>query len=349
MHFASDNAGPVHPKVMAALAAANEGYAAPYGADPIMEEVRARIRDLFEAPEAAVYLVATGTAANVLALATLSNPWETIFCTAPAHIQTDECNAAEFYTSGAKLTLVDAPDAKMTPEALRAVIEAEETRGVHGPQRGPLALTNVTELGTVYRPDEIAALTGVARDYGLKSFLDGARFANALAATGASPAEMTWAAGIDAVSFGGTKNGLMGVEALVLFDPAKAWEFELRRKRGAHLFSKHRYLSAQMLAYLEDDLWLALARAANAANARLVAGLEALDTVRFAQSPDANMTFAAWPRAAHGRLLDAGAQYNMAQGAIEGADPDEMLTARLVCDWSARDENTDRFIELVAG
>ncbi|MEZ5768853.1 MAG: beta-eliminating lyase-related protein [Paracoccaceae bacterium] len=349
MYFASDNTGPVHPKVMDALLRANEGYATPYGADPIMDEVRARIRDLFEAPEAAVYLVATGTAANVLALATLSNPWETIFCTSPAHIQTDECNAAEFYTAGTKLTLVDAPDAKMTPEALRAVIEAEETRGVHGPQRGPLALTNVTELGTVYTTGEIAALTGVARDYGLKSFLDGARLANALAATGASPAEMTWRAGIDAVSFGGTKNGLMGVEALVMFDAAKAWEFELRRKRGAHLFSKHRFLSAQMLAYLEDGLWLEMARAANEANARLVAGLRGVGGVTFAHSPDANMSFAAWPRALHRRLFDAGAQYILWEGAVEGDDAEERLTARLVCDWSASDENTDRFLELFAG
>jgi threonine aldolase len=349
MYFGSDNAGPVHPKVMDALVRANAGYAAPYGADPIMDEVRARIRDVFEAPEAAVYLVATGTAANVLALATLSNPWETIFCTVPAHIQTDECNAAEFYTAGAKLSLVDAPDAKMTPEALRAAIEAEENRGVHGPQRGPLALTNVTELGTVYSPDEIAALTGVARDYGLKSYLDGARFSNALAATGARPAEMTWRAGIDAVSFGGTKNGLMGVEALVMFDPAKAWEFELRRKRGAHLFSKHRYLSAQMLAYLEDELWLELARSANAANARLVAGLEALDGVGLAHSPDANMTFATWPQSMHRRLIGTGAQYNLLEAAADGVDPDERLTVRLVCDWSASDENTDRFLGLLRG
>ncbi|MCB1355350.1 MAG: low specificity L-threonine aldolase [Maritimibacter sp.] len=349
MYFASDNTGPVHPKVMAALAAANEGYAAPYGADPIMAEVRARIRDLFEAPEAAVYLVATGTAANVLALATLSNPWETIFCTRQAHIHCDEANAPEFYTGGAKLTLVDAPDAKMTPEALRAAIEAEETRGVHGPQRGPLALTNVTELGTVYRPDEIAALTAVARDYGLKSYLDGARFANALVATGASPAEMTWAAGIDAVSFGGTKNGLMGVEALVMFDAAKAWEFELRRKRGAHLFSKHRYLSAQMLAYLEGDLWREMAWAANTANAQLATGLDQTGQAQFLHLPEANMSFVALPRSAHKRLHEAGAQYHIVEGHLAGDDPDEMLAARLVCDWSARDENTDRFLELLRG
>jgi threonine aldolase len=314
-----------------------------------MDEVRARIRTLFEAPEAAVYLVATGTAANALALACLSQPWETIFCTAPAHIQVDECNAPEFFTGGAKLTLVDAPDAKMRPEALRAVIEVEEKRGVHGPQRGPLSLTNVTELGTVYSVAEITALTKVARDYGIATHLDGARFANALAATGASAAEMTWKAGIDAVSFGGTKNGLMGVEAVVLFDPARAWEFELRRKRAAHLFSKHRYLSAQMLAYLEDDLWLELARAANAANARLVDGLRATGRVEYAHPPEANMGFAAWPRAAHQRLHEAGAAYYLWEGSLEGDDPDEMVTARLVCDWSARAEDTARFVELVRG
>ncbi len=349
MYFESDNAGPVHPKVMAALLAANEGYAHAYGADAIMDEVRARIRSLFEAPEAAVYLVATGTAANALALATLCKPWETVFCTAPAHIQTDECNAAEFYTGGAKLTLVPGADAKMTPEALRKVIEVEEKRGVHGPQRGPVALTNVTELGTVYSARELAALTSVAKNYRLATYLDGARFANAVAASGASPAELSWKAGVDAVSFGGTKNGLMAVEAVVLFDPAQAWEFELRRKRAAHLFSKHRYLAAQMLAYLEGDLWLEMARAANAANAQLAEMLRATGVVDYVHPPDANMSFAAWPRAAHRRLFDAGAAYYIWEGALEGDDLDEMLTARLVCDWSAREDDTARFVKLVAG
>ena len=237
----------------------------------------------------------------------------------------------------------------MTPEALRAAIEAEESRGVHGPQRGPVSLTNVTELGTVYSVTEIAALTGVAKDYGLATHLDGARFANALAATNASPAQMTWKAGVDAVSFGGTKNGLMGVEAVVLFDPARAWEFELRRKRAAHLFSKHRYLSAQMLAYLEDDLWLEMARAANAANLRLANGLRATGVAEYAHRPDANMSFAALPRSAHRRLHDAGASYHIWHGALDGDDPEEMLLARLVCDWSAREEDTARFVELVRG
>jgi threonine aldolase len=271
MNFASDNAGPVHPAVMDALVRANEGYARGYGADAIMDRVRARIREAFEAPEAAVYLVATGTAANSLLLATLSTPWQTIFCSPMAHINTDECNAPEFY-SGAKLTLVPAPDARMTPDALRARILAEESRGIHGPQRGPVSLTQATELGTVYTLDDLRALTGVARDFGLKVHMDGARFTNALVSLDCTPAEMTWKAGVDAVSFGGTKNGLMGVEAAVIFDPALALEFEYRRKRGAHLFSKHRYLSAQMDAYLTDGLWLDLARRANAARARLEAG-----------------------------------------------------------------------------
>jgi len=349
MFFASDNAGPVHPKVMQALAAANDGYAMPYGADDLMEAVRSRIREEFEAPEAAVYLVATGTAANSIALATLCQPFETVFCSPVAHIHEDECNAPEFYTGGAKLTLVPADDAKMTPAALRAAIEAEEVRGVHGPQRGPVSITNVTERGTVYAVAEIAALAGVAKDYGLPVHLDGARFANALVAAEATPAEMTWKAGVDAVSFGGTKNGLMGVEAVIFFDPKHAWEFELRRKRGAHLFSKHRYLSAQMLAYLEDGLWLELARAANAANARLVAGLRGIDGIDFLYEPQANMGFASWSRAAHQRLHNAGAHYYVWVGKLEGDDPEERLTARMVCDWSARDEDIDRFVDLVRG
>ena len=274
MFFASDNSGPVHPQIMAALAAGNDGYAMPYGADPIMDGVRNRIREIFEAPDAAVYLVATGTAANALALATMSHPWQTVFCSPIAHIQEDECNAPEFYMGGAKLTLVSGGD-KMTPEALRASIQGEETRGVHGPQRGPVSITQVTERGGVYSLAELKALCDVAKAFNLPVHLDGARFANAQVALGCSAADMTWKVGVDAVSFGATKNGAMGVEAVVFFDPEKAWEFELRRKRGAHLFSKHRYLSAQMQGYLADDLWLDSAAKANASAAKLAIGLKA--------------------------------------------------------------------------
>ncbi|WP_299503932.1 beta-eliminating lyase-related protein [uncultured Roseobacter sp.] len=342
MFFASDNAGPALPQVMRRMAEANTGYAMPYGADPIMEEVRQQIRDIFEAPEAAVYLVATGTAANVLALACYCQPWQTVFCSRIAHIQEDECNAPEFYTGGAKLCLVDTPD-KMTPDGLRTRIEAEGVRGVHGPERGAVSITQVTERGSVYTLDELQALTSVAKDFNLPVHLDGARFANALAALGCSAAEMTWKAGIDVVSFGGTKNGCLGVEAVVFFDPEKAWEFELRRKRGAHLFSKHRFLSAQMAGYLQDNAWLEAARNANANAARLTAGLRAAGAI-FEHEPQANMIFARFARRVHQRLHDAGAVYYIWSGTLAGDDPDELLTARLVCDWSMTAEQIDLFL-----
>ncbi|MEP2641217.1 beta-eliminating lyase-related protein [Roseobacter sp.] len=342
MFFASDNAGPAHPSVMQRVAAENTGYAMPYGADDTMNEVRTQIRHLFEAPEAAVYLVATGTAANALALACYCDPWQTVFCSDLAHIQEDECNAPEFYSGGAKLSLVAGGD-KLTPDALRSRIAAEETRGVHGPERGAVSITQVTERGRVYTLDELRALTAVAQDFKLPVHLDGARFANAVVALGCTPAEMTWKAGVDVVSFGGTKNGCLGVEAVVLFDPKKAWEFELRRKRGAHLFSKHRYLSAQMAGYLTDDTWLTTARAANANSARLAAGLRAHGAV-FVADPDANMIFAQFPRHVHQRLHDAGAAYYIWDGTLEGSDPQEMLTARLVCEWSITAAQIDQFL-----
>ncbi|SEN04350.1 L-threonine aldolase [Loktanella fryxellensis] len=344
MFFASDNAGPAHPSVMQALMDANTGYASGYGADPQMTRVRDMIRNAFEAPEAAVHLVATGTAANALVLATLSNPWETIFCSPMAHIHEDECNAPEFFTGGAKLTLVDAMDALMTPQGLQDAILAEETRGVHGPQRGPVSITQATEKGTVYNTADLIALTDVAKSFGLKTHMDGARFTNALVSLGCTPAEMTWKAGIDAVSFGGTKNGLIGVEACIFFDPAVSRQFEFRRKRGAHLFSKHRYLSAQMLAYLTDDLWLTMARQANAACAHLVHGLQHVPDVTLLFPPQSNLLFFDAPRALHRRALAAGAVYYVTRGDVDDGPDDELLTGRLVCDWSTDHGMIDRFI-----
>ena len=344
MFFASDNSGPVHPEVLAALNAANAGYAMAYGADAQMEAVRAKIRRIFEAPEAAVYLVATGTAANSLALATLSEPFQTIFCTPVAHIHEDECNAPEFYTSGAKLTLVPG-GAKMTPDALETAIAAEESRGVHGPQRGPVALTQVTERGTLYALDELRALTKIAKSYGLPTHLDGARFTNALVALDCTAAEMTWKAGIDAISFGGTKNGLLGVEAVIFFDPKHAWEFELRRKRGAHLFSKHRYLSAQMDAYLSEGLWLRSARQANDNAAYLAQGLREKGA-DFLHEPQANMLFVNLARQTHQKLFEAGAVYHLWGAPLEG-EPEEIIPARMVCDWSLTRAQIDTFLTLV--
>jgi threonine aldolase len=222
--------------------------------------------------------------------------------------------------------------------------------GVHGVQRGALSITNLTEQGTVYTLDEMRRLTGIARDFDIGCHLDGARFSNALVSLGCTPAEMTWKSGFDVVSFGGTKNGLMGVEAVIIFDPSKAWEFELRRKRGGHLLSKHRYLSAQMQAYLSDGLWLDLAARANRAADRLSAGILSVEGGFLAHPQDANMVFAGWPRSGHRRAQAAGAAYNPwpLEHAEVGADS-EILTARLVCNWATRDEDIDRFIHLIGG
>ncbi|WP_146588378.1 threonine aldolase family protein [Puniceibacterium confluentis] len=343
MFFASDNSGPVPPQVLAALTEANSGHVMSYGSDALTTEVCDRLRELFEAPDAAVHLVATGTAANSLALATLCQPFDTVFCSPVAHIHEDECNAPEFYTGGAKLTLVPGSD-RMTPDALRRAIKGQGNRGVHGPQRGPVSITQVTEQGNVYSLDQLRALATVAANHGVPVHLDGARFANACVALNCTPAEMSWKAGIDVAVFGGTKNGLMGVEAVIFFDPAHARAFELRRKRGAHLFSKHRYLAAQMAAYLRDDLWQELATTANARAAQLLGGLQSV--ARIQNEPTANMIFAALPRAVHKRLKAAGAQYHIS-GKLDGTDPDRMLSARFVCDWSLNPADIDSFLDLV--
>ncbi|MEM8632360.1 MAG: beta-eliminating lyase-related protein [Pseudomonadota bacterium] len=348
MNFGSDNTGPAHPKIMEAVVSGNGGYAMPYGNDTLMDDARAQVREVFEAPDAAVYLVATGTAANSLILSTLGEPWQTVFCHAEAHIEEDECNAPEFYMGGAKLTLVDGPGAKMDPAKLRAAIGHKEVLGVHSAQRGPVSITQVTEKGGVHTLEELAALTGAAKDFGLPVHMDGARFANAQVALGCTAAEMTWKSGVDAVSFGGTKNGCMAVEAVVFFDPGHAWEFELRRKRGAHLWSKHRYLSAQMAAYLSGGLWLDMAASANARGSQLIDGLRALDHATVLYDPKANMAFAELPRGAHRRAVEAGAQYYMTLEGLAGGSDDDPVPCRLVTNWATREEEVAQFLELLA-
>jgi threonine aldolase len=348
LNFASDNTVPAHPRVIEAISRANAGYAMPYGADPLMEEVRTKIREVFEAPEAAVYLVETGTAANSLILATLGQPWQTVFCTEVAHVQEDECNAPEFFTGGAKLTVIPHQDGLMDPDALGRAIEAAARHGVHGAQRGPVSITQATEKGAVYSVEQITEIGAIAGRHGVPVHLDGARFANALVALGCSPAEMTWKAGVSALSFGGTKNGLIGVEAVVFFDPTHAWEFELRRKRGAHLFSKHRYLSAQMAAYLSGDLWLEMARGSNGAVQRLLRGLRQRPDVSVHGDPRANIVFADWSRRGHRRLHEAGASYYLWDADLEGPGA-EMLTARLVTDWSTTEASVDEFLSILSG
>ncbi|WGH77620.1 threonine aldolase family protein [Jannaschia ovalis] len=337
LNFASDNTGPVAGPIMDAILAANRGGAMPYGADPWMPEVRARLREMFDWPEAEVLLVATGTGANALALAGLVRPWESVLCHRIAHIEVDECGAPEFYTGGAKMILIDGPDAKMSPDALAAALAGMEG-SVHNVQRGALSLSNVTEAGTLYTLDELAALTDLAHAEGLVTHLDGARFANACAALECTAAEL--ARGFDMVSFGGTKNGCMGVEAIVMRDPARLREMELRRKRAGQLWSKHRFLSAQMAAYLRDDLWLANARAANAAGRRLAAGLERLGA-ELVHPVQANMIFVRLDRDQHARAM-AEAQF------VQYDDAPRPL-CRMVCDFTKTGAEVDRLLELVAG
>jgi Threonine aldolase len=349
MNFASDNTSGAHPAILEGLAAANAGHVHSYGADPITEGVQAKIREIFEAPEARVYLVATGTAANALSCAVLTQPWGAIFCHRNAHIEEDECGAPEFYTNGSKLVLVDGPDAKMDPDLLARTIAHTGRGGIHNVQRGMVSITNSTEAGAVYSPAEVAALTDVARRFHLPVHMDGARFANALVAAGCTPAEMTWKAGVDVLSFGGTKNGCMGVEAVVIFDPKHAWEFELRRKRGGHLFSKHRFLAAQMQAYLTDDLWLKTARHANEMARKLSEGVSKIDGAKLIHPTDANAVFAAFPRGAHKRAHEAGAYYYLwpFDQSLEGPE-EELLAARLVCSWATTPEEIDAFLSHLA-
>lgn len=339
MFFTSDNASGAAPEIIAAVARANEGFARSYGADAIMARVQSRIRDIFEAPEAVVHLVATGTAANALALAIHAQPWSAILAHADAHVARDECGAPEFYANGAKMIAVAGAHGRMTAETVAAALTKVVTGDVHSVQRGILSITNLTEAGTLYTAAEVAALTAVAREAGFSCHLDGARFANALIASGATPAEMTWKAGIDVLSFGGTKNGCLGVEAVVLFDPARAWEFELRRKRGGHLLSKGRYLAAQILAMLEGNRWLEWATHANAMAHRLTRGLAAKG-VSCAHPVDANILFPLWPAGTSARLRAVGA------GFYDMPGPEGMEGARLVTSWATSEAEVRAFLDL---
>lgn len=343
MQFASDNTAPAAPEVMEAVVAANRGFAMGYGNDDWTRAAQAKVREVFEAPEASVHFVSTGTGANALALACLCPPWGAVLCESLAHVNTDECGAPEMYTGGAKLVGVAGRHGRLAPGQVAAALDGIATIGVHTVQKGVLSLTNVTEAGTVYTPDDIAALAEVAHARGVPVHLDGARFANALVATGATPAEMTWQAGVDVLSLGGTKNGVMGAEAVVVFDPAKDWELQLRRKRAGHLLSKMRYLSAQFPAWLEGGLWLRLAGQANAMAARLASGLVGLPGVDLQHPVQANILFVTWPAGTSARLKAAGAVFYDWPPPAEGRE-----AARLVTSWCTTADEVDAFLAAVA-
>lgn len=268
MRFFSDNAAPAHPKVIEAITAANRLDTA-YDGDEWSSRLDGAFSDLFGTSVRAFW-VTTGTAANCLALAALCPPYRAILCHRDAHIEVDEAGAPGFFTGGAKLILLDGPGAKVTPEAAEAACNAIRN-DVHQVQPGVLSVTNATEYGLVYSPSEVAALGDLAKTRGLGFHMDGARLANALASGGNNIADMTWRAGVDALSFGFVKNGGLNAEVMILFRTELADEIAVRRKRAGHLLSKGRFLAAQVLAMLENDLWLENARAANGA-AKTLAG-----------------------------------------------------------------------------
>jgi threonine aldolase len=308
MHFASDNTAPISPEILQAIADASHGQVGSYGADRLTEQLAARMRDVFET-DVAVYPVGTGTAANALALATLVHPYGAVICAEEAHIATDECGAPEFYMGGAKLITLPSADGRIGPVQIEAAMARAIDGGIHHVLPEAVSITQATEWGTVYTAAEIAEVGEASRRRGLHLHMDGARFANALVHTGATPAELTWKAGIDVLSFGATKNGAMAAEAVVFFNPALAAGFERRRKRAGQLWSKMRFLSAQLHAFLENDLWLRNARHANAMASALAEGLSAVPGVRLMQRVQSNELFVAMPDELIEALLADGAVF----------------------------------------
>jgi threonine aldolase len=347
MNFASDNAAGIAPEILAAIARASEGAALAYGRDSWTARAEQRFAEIFER-EVAVFLVATGTAANALALAHLAPPWGAVLCHREAHIATDECGAPEFYGGGIKLIGLAGEAGKIAPETLQRELDEGQWGGPHHVSPSVLSLSQTTEAGTIYRPAEIRELAEIAHARGLAVHVDGARFANALARMNASPAQATWMAGVDVLSFGATKGGALAAEALLFFDPARAANMPERRKRGGHLISKHRFIAAQLEAYLTDGLWLKLARHANAMADRLAAGLTA---ARFVPvwPVEANEVFVFFPSRIDARLRAAGASYypwttyslpaNLAL-AHEG------MLVRLVTSFATTAEEVDRFVAI---
>ncbi|MCC9624289.1 beta-eliminating lyase-related protein [Thalassospira sp. MA62] len=273
MNFASDNVTPFCPEILQALQEQGHSSAPAYGGDDISQALDGAFSNLFET-DVTVIPVSTGTAANCIALSALVSPYGGVVCHHESHINEDESTGVAFFTCGAKLLPMDGPTAKLEADALDGFISSQVDRGVHSVAPECVAITQASELGTVYTPDEVAAIGAVCKEYGLRFFMDGARFANAIAHLGCRPADVTWKAGVDAISFGATKNGAMGVDAIVLFDSAMRGRVEQARKRSGHLHSKHRYLATQLLAYINNNLWLKNATNANAAAQALIALLE---------------------------------------------------------------------------
>lgn len=345
MNFASDNTAGIAPKLLRAILQANEGFALGYGNDDLTRRVERRFAEFFER-DVAVFLVSTGTAANAIAIAHITPPWGGVLCHPQSHIATDECGAPEFFGGGLKLIGLASEAGKLSVQTVERAIERYSGHRPHQVNASTLSLTQASEAGTIYRPDEISALTSLAHQHGLKVHMDGARFANALARLNASPADVTWKAGIDVLSLGATKAGAMAAEAIIFFDPKLAEAMPERRKRGGHLLSKNRFLAAQFEAFLANNYWLALARHANEMADRLAQGLSAAG-IRVVWPVEANIVFVILPKALDAKLKAAGAAYyvrhsgGLPEGMTAGAD--EVLV-RLVTSFATNAADIDVFL-----
>jgi threonine aldolase len=334
--FASDNTAPVYPAIMDAMLRANRDPVPSYGADPWTQRLKERLGRLFET-ELEVFPVASGTIANVLAVSALTPPWGAILCHEASHLVQDESTAPELFTGGARLVTLPGERAKLAANAVRARLAAWPIGDVHAAQPAAVAITQATELGAVYTVEEVRELGAVCRDHGLSLFMDGARFANAVAELGCTPAELTWRAGVRILSFGATKNGAMNAEAVVVFDPELARGLAYRVKRAGQLVAKMRFVSAQLLAYVEESLWLANARHANAMAQRLAQALDRVPGVEVCQPVQGNEVFVRLAPSVREHLRGCGWAFN----AYPAFGPDG---CRLVTAWSTEPKEIERFV-----
>ena len=333
--FASDNSAGLTPESLAALTAANQGGAPSYGEDEWTARAKQLISEIF-ATECEVFFVFNGTAANALVLAQFCRSHHSIICHEYSHVDTDECGAPEFFTGGSKVIAVPGPNGKLRPADVAPVFQ--RGHGVHYPKPGALSLTQSTEWGTVYTPGEVRALCEIAKSHGLAVHMDGIRFANAialLAARGCHPADCTWRAGVDALCFGGTKNGMNATEAVVFFNPGLAREFNYRVKQAGQLAAKTRFAAAQWIGMLETGAWLRHAAHANAMAQKLAAGLRPLPQVRFIVEPEVNGVFIEMAPATAEALWARGWHFYRFIG--ENG-------YRLMCSWATRPDEVDRFV-----
>ncbi len=329
--FKSDNTAAVSDEILRAIGAANNGSALAYGADRWSDALDRVFGEFFGTP-VRVFAVSSGTAANSLALATLCPPWGTVLTHTEAHIERDECGAPEFFTGGAKLSLIGGAGAKILPADLTARLAWFEPH-VHGVQPRMLSITQATERGALYSPDEIRALSDIARPRGLAVHMDGARFANALVAQNVSPAELSWKSGVDVLSFGVIKNGGMNAEAVVFFDPARVADFEFRRKRAGQLACKGRYAAVQLTTYLESGIWRRNAERANNLAARIAAAAPHLLSEPFATNQVFMML-------GDERIAALSKEFGFYPWGPTGSGE-----ARFVCSWDTPEEDVDALCE----